>query len=486
MKRAVALGCIIASLAATVCRGDLAGDVDAVLKDKFLQRASVGIEIVRLGATEAETQEIYQRDGHAPLTPASNLKLATTSAAIDRLGPDFKFRTILLMHDGDAVLIGDGDPAFEDSEYLKRVGWKPNAIYENWCGRLKSLNISSVRNVIVDDSVFDEEFLHPDWPANQIDHWYVAEVGGMNLNTNCVNLVIEPASSGGRVGLSLMPATHFVSIENSCVTGANNVMIGRQPGTNQVVLKGQAPGGGPSEFQETIHDPPLYAATVLSETLDAAGIKVGGEVKRDRTIRQQRQKGPASLWRIVAIHETPLAVVLARANKDSINLYAECLCKRLGHEVSGQGGSWTNGTAAVGEFLRHSGVPATEFRLDDGSGLSKHNAISASALTRVLVHNYCGKNRDAFLSSLSVAGVDGTLQDRFRGAGLRGRVVGKSGFVEGVSCLSGYLTTRDGDRYAFSILMNGLPPKSNALAKALQEKIVEALDRHTGTATARR
>ena len=97
-------------------------------------------------------------------------------------------------------------------------------------------------------------------------------------------------------------------------------------------------------------------------------------------------------WTAVGIHETPIAPVLARANKDSINLYAESLCKRLGFEVSRESGSWENGTAAVAAFLKRAGVSDKEYQLDDGCGLSKHNTISPHAITRVLVYDFCGKN----------------------------------------------------------------------------------------------
>ncbi|HSZ59058.1 MAG TPA: D-alanyl-D-alanine carboxypeptidase/D-alanyl-D-alanine-endopeptidase [Tepidisphaeraceae bacterium] len=484
MKLAVQLGCILFAAVAATCRADLASDVNLVLQDKLLQRASVGIEMVRLGGADGQAAEVYQHNARAALTPASNLKLATTSAAIDHLGADFKFRTVLYLHDGELVLVGDGDPSFGDAEYLKRVGWKPTTVYESWADRLRKLNIASVRNIIVDDSVFDENFMHPHWPTNQIDHWYVAELGGLNFNINCIDFLID-ASVPGRVQFSTNPRTDYVKVDNSCVAGANAVQLGRKLGTNEIILRGEASRAVPGPFQETIHDPPLYAGTVLADTFESLGIHVTGSVQRNRTMRQQKLKGTAAAWKVVGIHETPLAVALARANKDSINLYAECLCKRLGHEVSEQPGSWENGTAAVGEFLKRVGAGATEFHLDDGSGLSKQNLISPHALARVLEYDFNSKNHDAFLASLSVSGVDGTLEERFRGTDLRRRVIGKSGFVEGVSCLSGLLHARDGQWYAFSIMMNGIPYKSNTLAKTLQEKIVRALDAHTSTASAR-
>ena len=125
------------------------------------------------------------------------------------------------------------------------------------------------------------------------------------------------------------------------------------------------------------------------------------------------------------------------------------------------------------------GIPAAEFALDDGCGLSKENRISPHALASVLAYNFTSKNRDAFVESLSIAGVDGTLEHRFDAADvrdLRRRVVGKSGYVEGVSTLSGLLHAGNGNWYAFSIMMNGIPKGSNGYIKPLQERIVRAID----------
>jgi serine-type D-Ala-D-Ala carboxypeptidase/endopeptidase (penicillin-binding protein 4) len=213
---------------------------------------------------------------------------------------------------------------------------------------------------------------------------------------------------------------------------------------------------------------------------------MAGVVKRDRTMREQRVAAGAAgngQWKVLGIHETPIQpAVLGRCNKDSMNIYAESLCKRLGFEVTQTTGSWENGTAAVGAFLKKAGVPDNEFKLDDGSGLSRGNAISPHALAKVLVYDHYGKNSDVFFSSLAIAGVDGTLDDRFRERELRDlrkRVFGKSGFIEGVSTVCGYLKARDEQWYVFSIMMNGIPHESNSEIKVLQERIIKAVDMST-------
>ena len=464
---------------ASAARADLAGDVEQVLKDHQLDKAVAGIEIVQLGKSDAQSKVVYEHASRTPLMPASNLKLTTTSAFLDHFGPNFKFRTMLLQHGDDLVLIGDGDPSFGDAEYLRRVGWTPTTVYENWTGQIKKLNIKSIRNIIIDDSVFDTQFLNPEWPLNQMNHSYVAEVAGMNFDANCITFMIQPTSPGARINLTLIPNTAYVTVDNDCRTGKNEVQLGRKPDTNEMVLKGEAPSSAPSSIEQTIHDPPMYAATVLSETIVRSGIPVTGEVKRDRAAHQSQQNSPGD-WKTIGVNETPLAVALARANKYSVNLYAECLCKRLGHETAHAPGSWANGTASVGDFLKKTGVGEAEFHMVDGCGLSRLDHISPHALARVLTYDFFSPNHDAFANSLAVAGVDGTLEERFRGSDLRRRVFAKSGFIEGVSCLSGLVKTRDDQWYVFSIMINRVSP---AIGKAAQEKIVHLIDVHAGTTT---
>lgn len=477
----------LAVCAAPPARAGLPEDVDKVLDDKLLRRAAVGIEVVRLGDGPHDAQTVFSHESRIPLIPASNLKLVTTSAALEKLGHDFRFRTMLLLsNEGDLVLLGDGDPNFGDAEYLKKVGWDVTTVFEHWADQLRQRNVTGVRNVLVDDSVFDETFVHPRWPDDQIHMRYEAGVGGMNLNANCVDFTIRPNGFGELVEYSINPPTAFVNVRNTCVRGNENaVWLSRIAGQNEIVLRGQTRGSGPVLGSVTIHDPPMFAATVLAETLRRKGLAVSGQVLRDRTVRQQVQQqanGSPARFAPVAIHETPLTTVLGRTNKDSMNMYAESLCKRLGFAATGAPGSWENGTAAVGAYLKEIGVGEEEFRLDDGCGLSKENLISARAITKVLIRDFHGKAREPFVSSLAVAGVDGTLEDRFRGeyADLRGRVFGKSGYVNGVRSLSGYLQGKDQRWYAFSILMNKV--SAAAQVKVLQEQILKAVDTHATAA----
>jgi len=460
---------------------DLPALIRAALSDKVMAKADVGIAVVRLGTTP---QMIYQQNADVLMTPASNLKLFTTSAALDRLGPEFKFKTRLLVKpvpgtgEVDAVIVGDGDPSFGDAELLKKFNWDVDTVYKTWAAKLKERGYTKVRNVVIDDSVFDQDFVHPDWPTDQLHKRYVAGVGGMNLNANCIDFYIAPGVVGERVSFTPVPDTKYAPVDNTCVYGNESaIWLSRAAAYDRIILKGVARRGGTTlPVSVTVMDPPMFAAQVFSETLAASGVTMSGRVVRDRSFRpfvDRNQLGLISTT-VVAIHETPLEQVLARANKDSMNLYAESLCKRLGFAASGEG-TWATGTREMGAFLQKVGVPATSFRLVDGSGLSKTNKVTAGAIVKVLAHDFAGPNKKLYLGTLAIAGVDGTISDQFRGTDLKGRVFAKSGYVSGVSCLSGYLHASDDQWYAFSVLINNI----TGGGKEIRERVVKAVDDYT-------
>src|SRR4051794_31650125 len=194
----------------SAARADLNSDVDAILGDKAFAKAEFGVAIARLGASNADSKVIYRRNAETPRTPASNMKVVTTSAVLDRLGADFKFRTMLVQHGPDLLLWGDGDPTLGDGDLLKKLGWNTLTVYKNWAAELKKKNIDSVRNVIVDDSVFDQVFYHPNWKESEYPSTYAAEVGGVSFNANTIDVVVQPGAAGKTVGYTIDPPTKYV------------------------------------------------------------------------------------------------------------------------------------------------------------------------------------------------------------------------------------------------------------------------------------
>jgi D-alanyl-D-alanine carboxypeptidase/D-alanyl-D-alanine-endopeptidase (penicillin-binding protein 4) len=305
----------------------------------------------------------------------------------------------------------------------------------------------------------------------------VAQVAGVNLGFNCISVAVSGGPGGSAAAARLVPATAYFSLSNTARQGTQSALgLGRVPGTNNLRLSGQRPAKGGDIFVNvTLHDPPAYAATLLSERLKRAGIQVTGVPAKSRDMRGLYMSAQGQ-FRNVLVHETPLAGVLARINKDSANLYAESLLKRLGAARSNQPGGWDNGRAAAASFLASIAVPADHYAIDDGCGLSRQNRLSPEALVRLHANNLRSAYRDAFLASLSVGGEDGTLRRRFTGD-LDGRVFGKTGYIRGVSTLSGVLKTKSGKWYAFAVMHNELPGSVGG-AKAAQDRVVAAIDAH--------
>jgi D-alanyl-D-alanine carboxypeptidase/D-alanyl-D-alanine-endopeptidase (penicillin-binding protein 4) len=484
------LACFFAGISFTA-RGDLEQDLKTLLQNAALRKAELGVQIVLLGDTPQTTRPVFRHNADIPLIPASNLKIVTTAAAVAHLGPEFKFRTMLLKRGNDLILVGDGDPTLGDAEMLRKIGsgWDVTTVFRNWGEALAKHGLTKFDRLLVDDGVFDQEFFHPNWPIDQAHRRYEHQVAGLNLNVNCADFHLRYTSPGELVTFTTNPPTKYITVQNTCTSGGDNaIWLSRIANTNDIILKGRTPGstGENNPLSVTVHDPSMFTATVLAETFDSSGVSLlNKNPVRDRTIRAQLAKvklGEDPAWTVLAVHETPLQTVLARANKDSVNLYAEALCKRIGAQnASDQPGSWKTGNAAIGAWLVKIGVPSKEFRLDDGCGLSKVNAISSNALCQVLASNYQSKTtREFFASTLSAAGKDGTLENRFGSRAmldLRGRIFGKSGFVNGVSTLSGYVRAGDDQWYAFSILMNNC--HDIAAARAIQEQIIRAIDQNS-------
>src|SRR4051812_12215933 len=178
------LGLALLLIAAPAGLADLQKDIQTVLADDLLKSASVGIAI----ASMPEGRELYRHNEHQLLMPASNMKILTTSAALNLLGADFKFRTMLVQRGDDLVLIGDGDPAFGDAELLKKSGLSATNVFEQWATQLRG---KSFRHVLVDDSIFEPSAMHPHWDARQFQNKFSAEVSGMTFNVGSVDLAVK-------------------------------------------------------------------------------------------------------------------------------------------------------------------------------------------------------------------------------------------------------------------------------------------------------
>ena len=458
---------LIAALASTAVARPLQGRLEAIIGSTNLGDAKVAFYVLDLndGLPRAEQ---HSTD---PMLPASNMKLVTAAAAAVLLDEDFQFSTRLYLQGRSLVVVGDGDPAFGDPKILGAMQMNVDDLLARWVAAAQKAGVERVDRIIIDDRIFDQQRVHPNWPTDQLHLWYCAEVSGLNFNDNCLDIYATPTRIGQSPVIQTRPLDAPVVLTNAARTGRKNaVWPTREPGTNRITVRGEVKHRLTQPIYVTVHDPAMLFGQTLRDRLRAAKIEVGDVQRADDAFAL----GDATL---IAEVRTPLAEILARCNKDSQNLFAESLLKRIGHEATGDPGSWASGSAAVRMFLSKTlGPDAANFVIDDGSGMSRENRLTAQLLCRLLAKmNRMGDVADLYRDSLAVGGRDGTLRTRFGEQRLTGTVHGKSGYINGVIALSGYLVHED-RAYAFSILINDYK-KPVYVAKRMMDQMVGEMDK---------
>jgi len=441
----------------TAARADsLDARLNALLADPALKSAQVGIDIQEL--TPKGPAVLFSHNPNLPLEPASNTKLLTTAAAFERYGPSATFKTNLFSLGQDLLLVGGGDPGLGDSNIAAASGTSPTAVFEQWAQTLKQAGISQYRQLILDDRIFDTQWVHPDWPKDQLLDWYSAPIGGLNFNANCLDWMPKLTNRG--IDVQLIPDTSAVSVAIKASRGKETrVSMIRPADSNHFEMRGTVAASSTSPQSVPICDPGLWTAGILHDVLARAGIQsTAPDPLRRAETNEQFPTGPNAA-RLLASHETPILAVMKRANTDSLNMVAECFCKRLGYDATGKPGSWENGTAAVEDFVVALGGKREWLDLADGSGLSHKDHAAARAFTAVLAHVAMRPDAAQFIDTLATPIENGTLkkEKRFRGMAVENHIHAKTGHIEGVSTLSGYILVGDGDArrtLIFSILIN--------------------------------
>jgi len=453
----------------------LAEDLDSALAKADLGKTVTAVCVLDLGepGRPARPRTVYSRLPDRPLIPASNMKLMVTAACFDRLGPDWRIRT----HVGrvrsprgkgrwDLAVIGGGDPNISGRFW----GGDTLGAFRRWAEVLKKRGVTALERVVLDDTLFDEVLVHPNWPSRQRHKWYEAPVGALPINDNCVNIHVAPGPVGGAARVWLEPPGAGIGLSGRIRTTASKkahrYSLERfidPDGSMRIHADGAYWAEAPERIiYRTLADPTRVFGSALAHALRAEGLRVAGPVVRAdlTTPRGAAKRG----FRCDLVHTSRLAATAAVANTRSQGLYAECLFKLLG--AYGQTpkvatphpprqGSWASGRQELARWLAERGVPAAGCVFDDGSGLSKQNRLTAFTLSRVLalMDRLYGAR---FRRTLALAGDPaGTLRKRMRHTPAEGRIRAKTGYVAGASALSGYAETDSGRRLAFAILMNG-------------------------------
>ena len=387
---------------------------------------------------------------------------------------------------GDRLVVrGSGDPALGDPEVLKSA--VPPMTVDDVLGRLAGAavtgGVASASELVIDDRVFDREHLHATWNKSNFLHAYSAEVWGLNFHANTLRFFPKPNPQGAGAPpvYEVEPAADWLSVVNRAQTSTlpqSTMWASRAAGDNQFTLLGEIGALTNVQFDVTVHDVPQFFGRLLAQRLQKAGVKIAGAGARPavRVVRQDESLAPG---RVLAVVTTPLPVVLRRCNTNSENLYAESLLKAVGHSVTHEAGSWSNGTAVIRMVLTEKLGPgaAAVTEIADGSGLSRHNRLTPRTLASWLRFMAGAPGAGVYVASLAEPGKPGTLERRFRGVRLENTLSGKSGYINHVRTLSGYLThPSTGHRVAFSILANDVSNEADASVLRLHEEIVKAAD----------
>lgn len=451
----------------------LSADLDRILADPRLADSHAGV-VVRDPATD---QVLYSRQANARATPASNLKLLTAAAAMDELGPDYRFRTEVRTSApgsplSDVHLRGTGDPTVRPADYDQLA---------------KQVADSGARVVrlLADDSWFDDVPLGSGWAWDDEPAYYAAPVSALTVAPNddfdagSAIVRVTPGAEGAPAGVVLDPPTSVLRVRNETTTGPADsqptLSVQRLHGSGEVVVSGSVPAGSaPAEEYSSVPDPTAYATDVFARALRAHGVQVTGTGEAP---------APRDSEVIAARDSMPLRQLLVPFLKLSNNMHAEALVKAMGRH-SGGDGSWDAGLPVLADRLRGLGVDPGRVQQVDGSGLSPMDSVSPAQLALLLDNVRQRPWFREFDAALPVAGnpdhlVGGTLRSRMIGTPAEGNVHGKTGSMTGVTSLSGSVTAADGRPLVFSVLFNDFLSDS---PDDLQDAIAVRLAQYAGPA----
>ncbi len=457
-------------------------DLSGLLSTEPLRRAEWSILVVSL----EEGDTLFAQDEDRFLAPASNMKIATTTAALHFLGPFFRYQTFVYADGpiengilgGDLILYGTGDPGISERFYRNRTD-----VFEAFADQIAKAGITRVEGAVIGDATyFSGPELGPEWDPRDLNEWFAASASSLSFNENIVTLQILPSarlSSPPRI--ETIPFGFPLEVSNRAETVVGrprpNLWLDRVEPTARIRVDGEIRQGGPDIWRRlTVPDPAFFAARALREVLISEGIGVSAPERAVHIESDSRITGRAS-WapglrdgdepQLLAQHTSPeLLEYLMVVNHESHNLFAETIIKTIGKVATGDG-SFEGGARAVQSFAtREAGVEAEQIIAVDGSGLSKGNRTSAGALVGLLLHVATSDNWDAFVSTLPEAG---RSLRRMYGTRAARNLRAKTGTIDGVSALTGIVTTQDGETLLFSILSNEL--RSTGSAKRVEDRI---------------
>ena len=460
---------------------DLQKNLVKILKQKTTPNA-----IWAFSVRNEKGEEIAVHNNTMLLTPASNLKLLTTSAILEELGPDFRYVTNIYGEGhqqgntwiGNLHIVGSGDPSINGDFYDNDTLF----VFKKWAQQLRSLGIDSISgNVFGNTSFFDNEYLPKSWNWSDIPYYYAPEIGPLSFNSNTIFVTI---TANGRPGS--MPDMHWFPFNTDYVKINNKQIITkpgtpfresyrRMPGSNTINIANRLPVGYVETESITISDPTQFFLDSFVKFLQQDGFGLNVRVHEDPFPHNWQD----SRYVMLASHESvPLKDLIKRANKQSDNFYCEMFLKTLAHYRIGGSGSITNGAKVMTQRFYTMKLDTSHFAIKDGSGLSYNNLVTTKLISDLLSKMKQGPNDSWYDASMTIAGVDGTFRNRLKGTPLENNLRGKSGYISGARAFSGYLKAKSGKTIVFSMIANhfrGSTSQIDRVHEAMAQLIYESL-----------
>ncbi len=434
--------------------------------------ATCAVRVVALDGGPGEGgrpgEVLYERNPDLSLSPASNMKLVTTAAALAKLGPDYRFTTEVLSAgkrdesslNGDLVLRGGGDSSLETPGLA------------DLADQVRKAGIRTIRgDLLADDYRYDAERLGNGWNSDDEPFYYSAQISALSVNRNVLQFDVAPAMEVGQPArVTLKPLSDYLQIlerpTSVAATETTRVSVTRERARNEIRVRGRIAVGGEliRNRDVSVEEPELFTAALFRKLLEERGVQVKGKIRRARTPEGAE---------VLASRKSPqLSEMAALLNKPSDNLMAEMLLKELGTTVR-LPGTASNGGDVAEAWLKSEGIETGGVAINDGSGLSRQDLLTARVVTELLARADRAPWKPAFVASLPVMGVDGTLRNRMKATRAEGAIVAKTGSLAYVSALGGYTTTAGGRRVAFSVLINNY--RGALSAKRVEDTIALAL-----------
>jgi len=444
----------------------LAAELDSTFLAPEFDRAMWGVVVQSVD----DGQVLYRRNAERLFKPASNLKIVTGAAALVALGAEFRWRTPILAGgpmrgdtlDGDLLVVGRGDPSLS-----QRVAGGDDvlAALRPWADSLRGRGLRVVRGRVSGDaSFFPDPVLGEGWMWDDLPFYYAAPIGALQFNEAVAVLEVTPGAAAGEPARArILPARAPLRLFAEVVTAPAEsslavVTFDRAPFTDSVIVRGRISAGrAPWRSPVSVPDPTRYFEAALTQVLVESGIEVLGEAPASATRHSPLTTRDSSdtlfVWQSITLRE-----LLPHFEKPSQNQIGEALLRTMGGVTRGVA-SVDSGRAAIRDVLRGFGVPDDAWVIADGSGVSHYNYLAPDVLARTLfaIARRPPPDADVFIASLPVAGVDGTLASRLRGTAAQGNARAKTGDISGARTMSGYVTTRDGERLLFVLMANHFP-----------------------------